>query len=61
MAVESRRDLLSQPLAQRHPGGRGQLPAIGAHGAAEEGAPWGIQGPEGRVSQVIDNRLCKTM
>lgn len=43
MAVKRRRDLLSQPLSHRHPGGRGQLPAIG--GAGEDGVPWGIQGP----------------
>lgn len=47
VAVKGRRDLLSQLLAQRHPGGRGQLPAIGENGAAEDGAPRGIQGPEG--------------
>ena len=47
MAVEGRRDLLSQLLAQRHPGGRGQLPAIGKHWVAEGVAPRGIQGPGG--------------
>lgn len=47
VAVEGRRDLLSQLLAQRHPGGRGQLPAIGKHGAAQDVAPRGIQGPAG--------------
>lgn len=47
MAVEGHRDLLSQLLAQRHPCGRGQLPAIGKHCAAEDGAPRGIQGPTG--------------
>lgn len=47
VAVEGSRDLLSQLLAQRHPGGRGQLPAIRKHCAAEDGAPRGIQGPAG--------------
>ena len=46
MVVEGPRDLLSEPLAQRHPGGRGQLPAIGGEcGAAREEAARGIQGP----------------
>lgn len=47
VAVESRRDLVPQLLAQRHPGGRGQLPAIGQACAAVDGAPRGIQGPGG--------------
>ena len=46
MVVEGPRDLLSEPLAQRHHGGRGQLPAIGGEcGAAGEEAARGIQGP----------------
>lgn len=58
MAVEGHRDLLSQLLAQRHPCGRGQLPAIGKHCAAEDGAPRGIQGPTGvteiRILTIIN-------
>jgi len=58
VAVERRRDLLSQPLAQRHPGGRGQLPAIGKHCTAEDGAPRGIQGPAGEKRQhFLKNHL----
>lgn len=45
VAVKSRRDPLSQPLTQRHPGGRGQLPAIGMNWPAEDGASRSIQGP----------------
>lgn len=56
VAVEGRRDLLSQLLAQRHPGGRGQLPAIGKHWAAEDGAPRGIQGPVGGT----ETKRCET-
>ena len=52
MAVEGRRDLLPQLLAQRHPGGRGQLPAIGTHRAAEDSAPRGIQGPAGAREEI---------
>lgn len=59
VAVKGRRDLLSQLLAQRHPGGRGQLPAIGKHCAAEDVAPRGIQGPKGaseiKVYQSLKN------
>lgn len=43
VAVERRRDLLSQLLAQRHPGGGGQLPAIRMKSAAEGRAPRGIR------------------
>lgn len=65
VAVKGRRDLLSQLLAQRHPGGRGQLPAIGENGAAEDGAPRGIQGPEGAshmtnqiINKCISSQVC---
>lgn len=47
VAVERRRDLLSQLLAQRHPGGGGQLPAIGMKSAAEGRAPRDIRRPAG--------------
>lgn len=47
MAVERRRDLLSQLLAQRHPGGGAQLPAMRKESAAEGGAPRGIRRPGG--------------
>lgn len=53
MAVEGRRDLLPQLLTQRHPCGRGQLPAIGKYWAAEDKAPWGIQGPAGGAREQI--------
>lgn len=55
VAVEGRRDLLSQLLAQRHSWWRGQLPAIGKHCATDDGAPRGIQGPGGvgEVSLII--------
>lgn len=48
VAVERRRDLLAQLLAQRHPGGGGQLPAIGGVKSAAEGrAPRDIRRPAG--------------
>ncbi len=53
VAVEGRRDLLSQLLTQRHLGGRGQLPAIGKHCAAEDGEPRGIQGPGGESETIV--------
>lgn len=58
MAVKGSRDLLSQLLAQRHPGGRGQLPAIGKHCAAEDGASRGIQGPAGGSKTHVRLQLC---
>lgn len=54
MAVEGRRNLLSQLLAQRHLGGLGQLPAIGKNWAAEDSSPRGIQGPTS-ASESIDS------
>lgn len=51
VAVERRRDLLSQLLAQRHPGGGGQLPAIRKKSVAEGGAPWGIRRAGGEESR----------
>lgn len=54
VAVEGRRNLLSQLLAQRHLGGLGQLPAIGKNWAAEDSSPRGIQGPTS-ASESIDS------
>lgn len=55
MPVKGGRDVLPKPLSHRHPGGRGQLMAIGSACAARARAPAGIQGS--KQTQHIHN--CK--
>lgn len=50
VAVEGGRDLSPELLAQRHSGSGGQLPAIGKHSVAEDGASRCIQGPAGAAT-----------
>lgn len=59
MAVEGGRDLPPELLPQRHPGGGGQLPAIGKHSAAKDGASRRIQGPAGGSEMHVEARRKK--
>lgn len=56
VAVEGGRDLSPELLAQRHPGGGGQLPAIGKYSTAKDGASRRIQGPAGGSDTYVTAR-----